>query len=322
MQSIRVAGRRYTDPDVISLIKASGGLVDPRWSVIHQARKLTATLKRFDDVPSSALERMTILASMRGITIETMDVERRRSEKRDAILVNTSAGKVILYNPKRPPGRVAFSVGHEIAHTFFPNSVTGSRFRNICESSSKEANELERLCDLGASELLMPIDDFQAAAGGNYSLMNAQKLATLFGSSFEATTYRLATAHPGFSVSGLLRYRQRKDEERKAQKLERQSLLFAGTFKGSVSTPPKYRRQSCYASEQCSDDFNVRWNKSFDLSSVVYKAATDDNIHVGIEVLPNDSGLSGRIEAIRAPYQRDDAHQEFPDILFFWSADD
>jgi Zn-dependent peptidase ImmA (M78 family) len=295
--------------------------VDPRWSVIHQAQKLTANLKRFDGVPSTAIERMTILASMRGISIEAMDVERQRGEKRDAILVNTLAGKVILYNPKRPLGRVAFSIGHEITHTFFPNSVKGSRFRNICDSSSKEANELERLCDLGASELLMPLDDFRAAAGGNYSLTNAEKLATLFGSSFEATVYRLATAHPHFAVSGLLRFRQRKDEERKAQKLQRQSLLFEGIGKVGVSSPPKYRRQSCYLSEQCSDDFNVRWNKSFDLSSVVYAAATDNTIQADIELLPNDSGLSGRIEAVRAPYQRDDAHPEFPDILFFWSAD-
>jgi Zn-dependent peptidase ImmA (M78 family) len=319
MESVRVAGRRYTDPDVISLINASGGLVDPRWSVIHQAQKLTANLKRFNGVPSSAIERMTILASMRGMSVEAMDVERQRGEKRDAILVNTLAGKMILYNPKRPLGRVAFSIGHEITHTFFPNSVKGSRFRNICESDSKEANELERLCDLGASELLMPLGDFRAAAQGNYSLTNADKLATLFGSSFEATVYRLATAHASFAVSGLLRYRQRKDEVRRAQKFHQQSVLFEGIVNAGVNVPPKYRRQSCYLSEQCSDDFNVRWNKSFDLSSVVYTAATDNTIHAGIELLPNSSGLSGRLEAVRAPYQRDEAHSEFPDILFFWS---
>ena len=96
-----------------------------------------------------------------------------------------------------------FSIG-QITHTFFPNSVTGARFRNICESSSKEANELERLCDLGASELLMPFDQFRAAATGNYSLSNAESLAARFGSSFEATVYRLATAHPALAVAGLL----------------------------------------------------------------------------------------------------------------------
>ncbi|MGC2332908.1 MAG: ImmA/IrrE family metallo-endopeptidase, partial [Candidatus Acidiferrales bacterium] len=61
----------------------------------------------------------------------------------------------------RPASRVAFSIAHEISHAFFPNSVTGARFRSICQSNSKKANELERLCDLGASELLMPLDEFQ-----------------------------------------------------------------------------------------------------------------------------------------------------------------
>jgi Zn-dependent peptidase ImmA (M78 family) len=251
METIRVAGRKYTDPDIISLIKATGGLIDPRSAVIHQARTLSANLKRFDAIPESAMQRMTILASLRGITVEAMNVERQHSEKRDAILVSTAAGRVILYNPKRPQGRVVFSIGHEITHTFFPNSVTGNRFRNVCEPSSKEANDLERLCDLGASELLMPLDQFQAAAApGDYRLNNVESLAARFGSSLEATVYRLATAHPALAVAGLLQYRQRKEEERKAQKLERQSRLFPGVVKPGISDSPKYRRQSCYLSEQ------------------------------------------------------------------------
>jgi len=105
-----------------------------------------------------------------GITVEAMDIERQRKEKRDAILITTGSRRIILYNPNRPTSRVAFSIAHEISHTFFPNSFTGARFRSICQSNSKEANELERLCDLGASELLMPIADFQKAAAGSYSL--------------------------------------------------------------------------------------------------------------------------------------------------------
>lgn len=318
METVRVAGRRYSDPDVISLIRATGGLVDPRSSVLHQARTLSAKLKRFDAVPTNAIERMKILASMKGITVEAMTVERQRSEKRDAILVNTNSGKQILYNPKRPAGRVAFSIAHEISHTFFPNSITGSRFRNICESTSREANELERLCDLGASELLMPIDDFQAEVNGDYKLASVESFAATFGSSFEATVYRLATAHPGFAVAGLLRYRYSKDEKRNIDRLAGQSSLFSGGSDEAIAATPKYRRQSCYLSEACDDDFMIRWNKSFDSSSVVYAAARDEFIHAAIEVLPNKIGLSGRLEVKRAPYQREEAHPVFRDILFLW----
>jgi hypothetical protein len=138
METIRVAGRKYSDPDIISLIRATGRLVDPRSAVINQARQLTESLRRFDAIPKIALERMTILASLRGMTVQPMEVERQRSEKRDAILVTTN-GRLIIYNPKRPAARVAFSIGHEITHTFFPNSMTGARFRNICESPSHDS---------------------------------------------------------------------------------------------------------------------------------------------------------------------------------------
>jgi len=317
METVRVAGRKYSDPDVIALIKATGALVDPRSSVIHQARTLTAKLRHFDSIPESPIDRMVLLASLKGITVEPMDLEHQRNEKRDALLLPTASGRIIVYNPKRPPGRVAFSIGHEITHTFFPNSISGSRFRNVCHSTSREANELERLCDLGGSELLMPLDDFQAAAEGNYSLSQAGRLATVFGSSFEATVFRLATAHPGFAVAGLLRYRRRKNEERRIQAQNLQRPLFKRPL-GKMDTTPRYRRQSCYLSESCGDEFTIRWNKSFDPSSVVYEAARDDGVHTSFEDLPNSADVAGRLEAIRDPFQREEAHPEFGDILFLW----
>jgi Zn-dependent peptidase ImmA (M78 family) len=319
METVRVGGSKYTDPDVISLIKATGSLVDPRSSVLSQARNLLDKLRAFDDVPSDALKRLTILASLQGLSIDIMDTDRQRTEQRDAILLTTRSKRIILYNPNRPPSRVAFSIAHEISHTFFPNSLTGARFRSICHSSSKEANELERLCDLGASELLMPAADFQKAAAGNYSLQNVEELSGLFGSSYEATVFRLATAHPGIAVSGLLRYRLTVKEQRRATSNE-QGLLF-GKDSGEVTEAerPKYRRQSVYLSASCGEEFTIRWNKSFDQASCVYTAGANGGIHFGRESLPNSSGILGRLEVIRAPYQREEAHVEFGDVLFFWT---
>jgi Zn-dependent peptidase ImmA (M78 family) len=319
METVRVGGRKYTDPDVISLIKATGSLVDPRSSVLSQARNLLDKLRIFDDIPSEPLKRLTLIASLQGLSIDTMDTDRQRTEKRDAILLTTRSKRIILYNPNRPASRVAFSIAHEISHTFFPNSLTGARFRSICHSSSKEANELERLCDLGASELLMPAADFQRAAAGNYSLQNAEALSSLFGSSYEATVFRLATAHPGIAVSGLLRYRVTVKEQRRATSKE-QGLLFGNDPEEVTEVArPKYRRQSVYLSASCGEEFTIRWNKSFDESSSVYTAGTNAGIHFGRQSLPNSSGLTGRLEVIRAPYQREEAHPEFGDVLFFWT---
>src|SRR5437016_2301924 len=321
METVRVGGRRYTDPDVISLIKATGFLVDPRSSVLSQARNLLAKLSSFDEVPADAIKRLTILASIMGITVEPMDIERQRKEKRDAILITTGSRRIILYNPNRPASRVAFSIAHEISHAFFPNSFSGARFRSICQSNSKEANELERLCDLGASELLMPVSAFQRAAASGYSLRNVDTLSAAFGSSYEATVFRLATAHPGTAISGLLRYRLTVDEQRRATRTS-QGLLFGGDpGLADDLTHAKYRRQSIYLSDACGERLTIRWNKSFDEGSCVYEAGRNGGIHFGSEPLPNGSGISGRLEAVRAPYQREEAHPEFADVLFFWTVD-
>lgn len=323
METVRVGGRRYSDPDVISLIKATGSLVDPRSSVLTQARKRLQTLNKFHDIPKDPIERLTILASICGIAeVVPMNIEQRRGEKRDAVLVpNVSSGRSIIYNPSVPRSRVAFSIAHEIIHTFFPNSINGSRFRNICASESREANELERLCDLGASELLMPLAEFQdAAAATGFSLSSVSALMEVFGSSFEATAFRLASAHPGLAVAGMLRYRFRVGEERQRNSASQTSLFSPANNGDGDEALPKYRRQSLHLSEACAEAYMVRWNKSFSVESVVYSAATNGDIQVGLENLPNQLTKKGRIEAVRAPYQRPDADPVFGDVLFFWEA--
>jgi Zn-dependent peptidase ImmA (M78 family) len=319
METIRVGGKKYTDPDVISLIKATGYLIDPRSSVLNQARNLLTKFNSFGEVPHDAIKRLTILASIVGITVEPMEIDRQRNEKRDAILVTTKTKRIILYNPNRPASRVAFSIAHEISHTFFPNSLSGARFRSICHANSKEANELERLCDLGASELLMPFSAFQDMTAGNYSLRNVDALSAAFGSSYEATVFRLATAHPGKAISGLLRYRLTMEEQRQSAGPSQQPLFGADAGVADEAPRRKYRRQSIYLSEACTESLTIRWNKSFEESSCVYEAGRNSGIHSGTEILPNGSGIPGRLEAVRAPYQREEAHAEFSDVLFIWT---
>lgn len=322
METISIGGRRYSDPDVLSLIKATGSLVDPRSSVLTQARKLLETLSKFDDVPKDPIERLTILASMCRIAeIVPMNIEQRSGEKRDAVLIpDMFGGRTIIYNPTAPRSRVAFSIGHEIVHTFFPNSINGARFRNICASESREANELERLCDLGASELLMPLYEFQRAATTiGYSLSSVPALMEIFGSSFEATVFRLASANPGIAVAGLLQHRLRVGEVRRREGAT-QTLLFASSASDEgEEVQPRYRRQSLHTSEACGDEYKVRWNKSFPVESVVYGAAANNAVQIGFEALPNQMTCTGHIEVIRAPYQRDNVNPEFGDVLFFWS---
>lgn len=318
MERLRIGGRRYSDPDIISLARESGELIDPRFTIATKARALLQRLNEFAGIPADPIGRLKVLASLKGIKIQPMDIDHQRNYKRDAAVFPTTSGWRILYNPNRPNSRIAFTLAHEIVHTLFPHSASGARFRSITSPDSREANELERLCDLGAAELVMPVGEFQRYVGGNFSLSSVEALAARFGTSFEATVFRLATAHPGRAVAGLLRYRLRLEEERKASRDSAQTLLFSGRNAGGEEPPEKkYRRQSLYLSERCEDECTIPWNKSFDVSSVVYKAHLG-GIVSSIETLPNRTGKYGRIEATVAPYQREAADANLGDVLFFW----
>lgn len=273
METVRIGGHRYSDPDIISLARQTGELICPRFTIKTLARFLLEELSSFSGLPADPFERIKILASLKGIKIQPMDIEGQRKIRRDAVLYPLRSGRMILYNPNRPKSRLLFTLAHEIIHILFPNSANGARFRTITNPDSREANELERLCDLGAAELVMPLEDFHKQANGCYTLRKLEPLADFFGTSLEATTYRLASAHPGFAVAGLLRYRRKVEEERQLQRKAKQPALFSN-LKTAASRPAekKYRRQSLYLSDRCGEEYIIRWNKSFDPSSVVYQA--------------------------------------------------
>jgi len=274
MDTLRIGGRRYSDPDIISLSKQSGGLIDPRWKVVNMARALVEKAKDFSGLPNDPVERLKIIASLSRIKIMPMAIDQAREERRDAVLYPTDSGWTVLYNPNCLKSRIVFTIGHEIIHTFFPNSRSGARFRSMTSPGSRESNELELLCHLGASELVMPLDEFQLQANGRFSLSSVQRLASYFGTSFEATVYRLATAHPGLAVAGMLQYRWTKDEGRRLARTTDQCVLFASdtTFQRQPAER-KYRRQSVHLSAACQEhEYTIRFNKSFDPSSIVYRA--------------------------------------------------
>lgn len=318
METLRVGGRSYHDPDVISLIRQTGGFVDPRSAVMTQARRLVGTYQQFETRVVDPLERVKMIASLGGMKVVPMDIEQQRGEERDAVLVQTPAGRVVLYNPRRPKSRVTFSIAHEIVHTFFPSSTRGSRFRHIVADGSKEARELEGLCDLGASEIVLPLADFRREVNSAYTIKVVERLCQTFGTSFEATLYRLATAHPGLAVAGLLKFRHTLGEGRQLSAAKQQHLFRHGETHSETNPEKKYRRQSLFLSDACDDGYIVRWNKSFHPGSCVYTACRDSRVVEGYEILPNQAGMYGRLEAVRAPYQRDDADEEFADVLFFW----
>jgi hypothetical protein len=230
---------------------------------------------------------------------------------------DTDGSRRAFYDPTYSDGRVNFSIAHEIVHSFFPNSVRGARFRTLSVEGSREANELERLCDLGAAELLLPAEEFLAELGDSWGLACVPQLCQRFRSSYEATVYRLGTTSPCVALAGLLRYRRRKVEERAAIR-ELQQELFESEVP-RMAPLPKYRRQSLHVADACTSRHTIPWNKSFDPTSLVYRASAIPQARM--ETLPNTASESGRLEAIIAPYQRPDSDEAHPDVLFVWRQD-
>lgn len=324
----RSRSERRRDPDVAALVEAGGGLSDARSLVLTQARTLNASYRRFEGSGNTPMERLKFIASLQGLTLAPMNIERSRHERRDAVIILSGAEKgkrgQILFNPDRPPGRQAFSVAHEIAHTFFPSTSGGARFREMTASDSQEMSELERLCDLGAAEVLMPKEEFQASVGNSWSIEAIERLTSEFGSSREATVFRLASAYPGVAAAGLLCFRRTKGDQAKLNSMMQhpQAHLFgsgASSQSASGIADPKYRRQSFHTSDGFPASHTVRWNKSFDENSIVYEVGPY-GVMSSKEPLPNDMGVEGSLEVIHAPYQREDADREHPDILFYWRA--
>ncbi len=54
METLSIGGRRYSDPDIISLIRQSGGLIDPRWKVVNMARALIEETRTFSDLQTTS----------------------------------------------------------------------------------------------------------------------------------------------------------------------------------------------------------------------------------------------------------------------------
>lgn len=73
----------------------------------------------------------------------------------DARLLASPAGPVVEYNPQQPRERMRFSIAHEIAHMLFPDWQ--DEVRNRGGSSAVDNWQLEMLCNIAASEFVLPI---------------------------------------------------------------------------------------------------------------------------------------------------------------------
>jgi IrrE N-terminal-like domain len=98
-------------------------------------------------------------------------------------------GFKIVYSASLQPGRRRFTIAHELAHAVF--ETTGP-------NCPRYGNELERICDLLASEILLPRKILVENAGASIQPVRIFDLARIFETSLMATALR---CHQVFGIS-------------------------------------------------------------------------------------------------------------------------
>ncbi|HEY8548302.1 MAG TPA: ImmA/IrrE family metallo-endopeptidase [Acidimicrobiales bacterium] len=117
-----------------------------------------------------------------------------------------------------PVTRQRFTIGHECAHTFFPGYATRSRYRCAPVERTDDRRDVEALCDLAASEILLPSRLFgRDALAGAFGFAGLERLAQRYEASLEATARRYVDARPEPTALLLLSVRHRPSDRRNLQ---------------------------------------------------------------------------------------------------------
>lgn len=143
-----------TTRHLIDALVRSTRAPDPFAAIRMKARNAIEQFRATFGEPTMPLD-VDALASFLGIA-RSGDAP---AHSEDAELVPIADGRVaIRINLDRPETRKRFSVGHEVSHTFFPNYQTKTWCRTDARYRRRDNPDdlLETLCDVGASELILP----------------------------------------------------------------------------------------------------------------------------------------------------------------------
>lgn len=184
MSPYRATGKKWTHPSVLELLQSAGLPGSPEEVIRELVRRRVAEFEALGwEGPPYDMELLASLCDYRPTLVDWL------GDDQDACI---TSGEMLI-NTNKPPVRQRFSIGHEIGHTLFPDflrtvEVDGPRWRR----QRDEHSQVEQLCQIAASEFLLPFHAFSAAMEERQpSLALVLELASLFHASPEATAHRL-----------------------------------------------------------------------------------------------------------------------------------
>ena len=155
---VKVGKRVYSNHAVVNLVELHGEVSqDPEEIIRHLARNEIADARNYG--LSGPPFDPRILASIMGIQPEESKQLIRSEDAELQPIGKDNRNLIIKYNPDKPKTRQNFSIAHEIAHTLFPEYRDQYKAHHKIGKFNPDS-EVEFLCDLGASEIIMPAPKF------------------------------------------------------------------------------------------------------------------------------------------------------------------
>jgi hypothetical protein len=113
------------------------------------------------------------------------------------LLIPLRDGFEIKINATHPPERQNFSCAHEIAHTFFFEPEGETLIESLKRRNGESAKWEENLCDIAASEMLMPSQIFSGHASRyHFGIHALTPLSRIFKVSIKPTVLKLCDVNP------------------------------------------------------------------------------------------------------------------------------
>ena len=261
----KIGKKVYSHRSVIQVIDLHSEIFEDPEQIIRSLLqdKLTEARKVLWEGPPFNPE---TLASIMGIQCEASE---ELTHGDDAELFPAENGRMVIrYNPDKPKTRRNFSIAHEIAHTFFPGYKDQRSARHQVGKFDPE-NEVEFLCDLAASQIVMPTPEFDSdVKSKGISLKSLQELSKLYEVSLEAAANRMVTTDIQQCALAVLDYSHKPTEKSEIERLEYQQSLFSGY---DLEPTMKLRVQYSIRSKQFSA--YVPKHKSLDESCPLYQVS-------------------------------------------------
>jgi hypothetical protein len=259
--------------------------VEPALSDADIVRRLCEDLLDLSDVRPPV--NVNLLASLRGIT----RVE-RRPQPWAGVLVPEQGGLLVGVRASDGVQRQRFTVLHETGHTLLPGFTETRQYR--CDGPKSREEEL---CDIAASELLLPrrffLPDLREAGRG---LDGVETLASIYAASIEATALRAVDLAADPAMLIVLRINHKPSERGREEECEPKLRVSWTHRQGEWPFMPKHK-----SADDASPFIRAHEGEFVDEVGTLGDLASDDYGRVMISA--RRYGNDGRVLALVRPAQ-------------------